>query len=81
MHLLHSVLCVTSWAALLSARITAAHSFYGHHSIHHHNEIEAESYSISLLDARALPVGTCDADTPCVNGACCSKVRYSYLNG
>ncbi|KAI0124098.1 family 18 glycosyl hydrolase [Xylariales sp. AK1849] len=25
----------------------------------------------SLLDSRALPIGTCNADTPCVNAACC----------
>ncbi|KAI1382677.1 family 18 glycosyl hydrolase [Hypoxylon trugodes] len=27
--------------------------------------------SSSLLDSRALPVGTCNADTPCDNAACC----------
>lgn len=29
------------------------------------------NYSHFLLDGRALPTGTCDANTPCVNAACC----------
>lgn len=32
----------------------------------------------SLLVARGLPTGTCNDQTPCVNGACCSKVGRSY---
>ena len=28
-----------------------------------------------------LPVGTCNDQTPCVNGACCSKVGHYYLMG
>lgn len=26
-----------------------------------------------------LPVGTCNAETPCVNGACCAGVRLPLL--
>lgn len=36
-------------------------------------ELEQPGVSNSSLHARALPVGTCDAATPCANGACCGK--------
>lgn len=35
--------------------------------------LDASSYLVS----RDLPIGTCNADTPCANKACCSKVRYT----
>lgn len=30
----------------------------------------------SLVKREELPIGTCEPGIPCVNGACCSKVRW-----
>lgn len=32
-------------------------------------------YACSLVKRDEIPIGTCAPGTPCVNGACCSKVR------
>lgn len=32
------------------------------------------------LISRGLPTGTCNDETPCVNGACCSKVNISQCS-
>jgi hypothetical protein len=42
------------------------------------------AFAVLGVDAPAqlleLPVGTCNAQTPCVNGACCSGVSDSFPN-
>ncbi|KAM0798075.1 glycoside hydrolase superfamily [Usnea florida] len=35
--------------------------------------LDPEPRLVNHLNQRALPVGTCNSDTPCVNGACCGS--------
>ena len=35
--------------------------------------LDPEPRLVDHLNLRALPVGTCNSDTPCVNGACCGS--------
>lgn len=48
---------------VISARAYAVHG--QHDTLHHHKS--------RALVPRALPIGTCNADTPCPNGACCGS--------
>jgi len=43
-----------------------AHAIHGQHNALHHHRSRA-------LAPRALPIGTCNANTPCPNGACCGS--------
>lgn len=62
------ITALISYLSLVST-VSPTHGFHLH----------ARGYSLSprgpnsSLLARDLPIGTCNADTPCSNGACCSK--------
>lgn len=45
------------------------------HFKHLDDEVAVDNSSMpyAVLGARDLPIGTCNADTPCANGACCGK--------
>ncbi|SPQ21515.1 573ac707-bdbf-4043-aed7-ea8e4da8fe9b [Thermothielavioides terrestris] len=61
-------------SSFLSWDILAASSFIQVvHSVQQLHNLSPWLASTPLLSSRDLPTGTCNDQTPCVNGACCSK--------
>lgn len=56
-------------ASLLAAILYTAHSLASHAI----DPSQSLNSSTITLSSRDLPVGACNANTPCVNGACCGK--------